>query len=185
MVRTARVVGAVALLLVVACGGDAAPSTSAPTSAPTTAPVPTTLATTTSTMPPTTTTVVLDCQSYGDALGAIAQSLLYQTFDAAAVLGRHGDEAADSLLAVSAEIRRLADHIAALGTPLPGFEEAVDMMLRAMETDEEGYAAAAEATRAGDDAALADAVATVDEGFLLIMDANVALSAAQECSPDG
>jgi hypothetical protein len=144
---------------------------------------PTTLATTTTTtMPATTTTVALDCHSYGDAMGGIAQSLLYQTFDAAAVLGRPGDEVADSLLTVSAEIGRLADQIEALGTPLPGFEEAVGLMLQAMEMDEEGYAAASEATRLGYDSALDDAVATVDAGFLLIMDANVALSAAQECS---
>ncbi|MEX0826175.1 MAG: hypothetical protein WD184_05435 [Acidimicrobiia bacterium] len=180
MAYTARVAGAVVLLLVAACGGDAAPSTTTPTTAPTTTTLPAT--TTTTTTPPTTTTVALDCHSYGDAMGGIAQSLLYQTFDAAAVLGRQGDEAADALLTVSAAIGSLADQIEALGTPLPGFDEAVGMMLQAMEMDEEGYAAASDAARAGDDAALAAAVATVDEGFLLIMAANVALSTAQECS---
>lgn len=183
MTHTARMAGAVALLLAAACGGDATPSTSAPTTTLTT--TPTTLVTTT-TMHPTTTTVALDCQSYGDAMGAIAQSLLYQTFDAAAALGsQQGDDLADSLLTVSAEIERLADQIETLGTPLPGFEEAVGLMLEAMEMDMAGYTAAAEAARAGYDSALDDAVATVDAGFLLIMDANVALAAAQECSPEG
>ncbi|MEX1208468.1 MAG: hypothetical protein WEE36_07690 [Acidimicrobiia bacterium] len=189
MAHTARIAGAVALLLVAACGGDATPSTSAPTTTPMTTPMTTptttTLATTT-TMPPTTTTVVLNCQSYGEAMGATAQSLLYQTFDAGTAFERQqGDALADSLLKVSAEIARLIDEIGTLGTPLPGFEEAVGLMLQAMEMDEEGYAAASAAARAGDDAALDAAVATVDAGFLLLMDANVALSAAQACSPEG
>jgi hypothetical protein len=137
-------------------------------------------------MPPTTTTVALDCHSYGDALAAIGQSLLYQTFDAAAALqGQGGDDLADSLLRVSAEIESLADRIGTLGTPFPGFEEAVDLMLQAMEMDAEGYAAGSEAARAGYDSALDDAVATVDAGFLLIMDANVAMAAARECAPQG
>jgi hypothetical protein len=58
-------------------------------------------------------------------------------------------------------------------------------MLQAIEMDEEGFAAASEAARADDQAALDAAIATVDEGFLVLMDANVALATAQECSPEG
>lgn len=183
MAHTSRLGGVVVLLLGAACGGsgDAAPSTS---SATTTSP-PTTLAATT-TLPPTTTTVVLDCHSYGEAMKGVAQSLLYQTFDAAAALERQqGDELADALLVASTAIGGLSGEIESLGEPPAGYDEAIALMIEAIEMDEEGYAAASDAARAGDPAALDDAIATVDEGFLILMDANAALAAAQECSPGG
>jgi len=180
--RIPRVGGAVAMMvLIAACGSSegAAPTTVPPT---TTAP-PTTLVTTT-TLPPTTTT--LDCHSFGDAMRAIAQSFLYQTMEGGAALeSQRGDQLADSLLAVSMTIGGLRNRIEGLGEPLAGFEEAVGIMLEAIEMDEEGYAAAADAARVEDQAALDAAVAMVDEGFWRLVDANVALSVAQGCSLQG
>ena len=184
MAPTTRIRGVVVLLLVAACGGsgDTAPSTSAATTTP--PPVTTTTLAATTTLPPTTTTVVLDCHSYGEAMKAVAQSLLYQTFDGAAALERQqGDELAESLLAVSTAIGALSGEVESLGEPPAGYDEAIALMLEAIEMDEEGYAAASDAARAGDQAALDDAIATVDAGFLVLMDANATLATAQECSP--
>jgi hypothetical protein len=181
--QISRVGGAVALLLVAACGGsgEASPTTLPPTTAS-----PSTTVTTTTTLPPTTTTIALDCHSFGDAMRAISQSFLNQTIDGGIAFERQqGDQLADSLLTISAQIGSLDDRIESLGEPPAGFDEAVELMLQAIAQAEGGYAAAAEAARAADQAALDDAVAIVDEAFWRLVDANVALATAQECAPGG
>jgi hypothetical protein len=171
--QISRVGGAVALLLVAACGGsgEASPTTLPPTTAS-----PSTTVTTTTTLPPTTTTIAR----------AISQSFLNQTIDGGIAFERQqGDQLADSLLTISAQIGSLDDRIESLGEPPAGFDEAVELMLQAIAQAEGGYAAAAEAARAADQAALDDAVAIVDEAFWRLVDANVALATAQECAPGG
>ena len=183
MARATRAV--TIIVLIAACGGsgDTASTTTTPptTLAPTTT-APTTT-TTTTTIAATTTTVVLDCAGFGAAMTAIAQSFLYQTFDGGAAFERkRGAELADSLQVVSDTIADLPDQIAALGEPPTGYEGAITVMLEAIEVDVAGYADAAAAARAGDEAALDAAVVVIDEGFGMLMSANVALSEAQACA---
>jgi hypothetical protein len=173
--------GAMTLLLVAACGGstETTPST---TLAPATT---TTAAAATTTVAPSTATTVaeLDCQGFGEAMNAIAQSFLYQTFDGGAAFERQqGPQLAASLTVVSETIGGLRDQVTDLGDPLPGYEGAVDLMLQAIDLDEVGYADAAAAAAAGDATALDTAVAQVDQAFGILMSANVALSEAQACA---
>ncbi|HSM02354.1 MAG TPA: hypothetical protein VK960_07960 [Acidimicrobiia bacterium] len=172
---------AVLVVVVVACGGsgESAPTTLPPsTTPPTTLSVPTTTA-----APVTTTTVALDCAAFGQAMTGVAQSFLYQTFDGGAAFERQQGEAlAASLEVVGATIAALREQIGALGEPPAGFENAITLMLEAIDLDEDGYSSAADAARAGDQIALDTAVATIDLGFQTLMSANVALAAAQECS---
>ena len=166
--------------MVAACGGSSGSETTT-TQPPTTTTVAAT--TTPTTLPPTTTTVALDCAGFGAAMTSIAQSFLYQTFDGGAAFERkRGSELADALEVVSATIGDLGDQVAALGAPPSGYEAAVTMMLQAIDMDFVGYADAAAAARAGDEAALDLAVADIDQAFGILMNANVALSEAQACA---
>lgn len=174
------------MMLIAACGGSGATASS--TLPPTTPPPSTTLAATTTlppatTLSPTTTPIAPDCHSYGEAVRAISQSLLFQTFDGAAALqAQRGDELATSLLGVSVQIGSIPDQVASLGEPPPGFEEGIALMVEAIGHMEPGYAAARDATLTGDEAAFDDAIAAVDEGFNRLLDANEALATAMECS---
>jgi len=178
MRRTATV--AAVLVLVAGCGGSSGSETT--TTQP---PVTTTAPATTTTAAPTTTTttVPLDCAGFGAAMTSIAQSFLYQTFDGGAAFERkQGAALADALEVVSEIIGDLGDQVAALGAPPDGYEGAVTMMLQAIDMDFVGYADAAAAARAGDEAALDLAVTNIDEAFGILMNANVALSEAQACA---
>ena len=179
----ARATRAVTLIVLIAACGGSGETASTTTTPPTTGAPSTTMAPTTTTVAATTTTVALDCAGFGAAMNAIAQSFLYQTFDGGAAFERkRGAELANALQVVSDTIAALEDQINALGEPPAGYEGAIALMLEAIEMDVAGYADAAAAAGAGDEAALDAAVMVIDEGFGRLMSANVALSEAQACA---
>jgi hypothetical protein len=163
----------VGLILLAACGDDAAltTTTEAPTTTTTEAPTTTTTAATTTTSTPTSTTVLPSpCQVYQTALGELNLAMSQEIRKVGAVpysLG--GDpaanrEAADEFLLNSDAFSVLRQQLDDLGTPPDPLAEAARLFGLALDRLEQSTLKMSRGVRTNDYSLLVEAVALLEEG---------------------